>query len=252
MDKEVLNKYLSIAEDVVLLAGDYLSSLRGNISIEFQCGKDVKISADRESERIIIDTIRDKSDFPILSEEKGLIEATVRSDDLRWIVDPLDGSMNFLRGIPICCVSIGLWNRNKPLLGAIYDFNRKELFTGIVGVGAWLNGKSIKISKINAVREAILLTGFPVNTDYSSSALKNYIDQVRVFKKIRLIGSAALSLAYVATGRADAYYERNIMLWDIAGGLAILLGAGGKYSIKEANISNAYEVYATNGFLQGI
>lgn len=252
MDKEVLNKYLSIAEEVVLLAGDYLSVLGENVSIESQCGKDIKISADRESERIIIDTIREKSDFPILSEEKGLIEATTRSGDLRWIVDPLDGSMNFLRGIPTCCVSIGLWSGNKPLLGTVYDFNRKELFTGIVGTGAWLNENSIKVSKINDEREAILLTGFPVKTDYSSPALKNYIDQVRIFKKIRLIGSAALSLAYVAAGRADAYFERDIMLWDIAGGLAILSGAGGKYIIKETNISNAYEVYATNGFLQSI
>ncbi|MCL0102758.1 inositol monophosphatase [Dehalococcoidia bacterium] len=252
MTRKALAEYLAIAKQAALSAGEYLLAHKKDISIESQYGKDIKISADRESERLIIDILRDKSGLPILSEERGLIEATARSDDLRWIVDPLDGSLNFLRGIPSCCVSIGLWNGNRPMLGAIYDFERNELFTGIAGTGAWLNGHSIRVSEINAESEAVLLTGFPVNTDYSSQALTDYIDQVRIFKKIRLIGSAALSLAYVAVGRADAYVERNIMLWDIAAGLAILLGAGGKYSVKEANISNAYEVYATNRFLQGI
>jgi len=253
VDKEALNKYLIIAKEVALLAGDYLSVHRENISIQSQYGKDIKISVDREAECLILDALRDKTDFTILSEEKGFVKGTSESDDLRWIIDPLDGSLNFLRRIPSCCVSIGLWSRSSPMLGVIYDFNREELFTGIAETGAWLNGNSIKVSKISTENEAILFTGFPANTDYSSYALREYIDQVRIFKKIRLIGSAALSLAYVAVGRGDAYFERDIMLWDIAAGLAILSGAGGKYSIKGTSRSNAYEVYATNGFLpQGI
>ena len=252
MDTEALNKYLAIAEKAAMAAGSYLSDHRENITIKSQYRKDVKISADGESEHLIIDILKEKSNLAILSEEKGIIEAAAESDDLRWIVDPLDGSLNFLRGIPSCCVSIGLWSRTRPMLGAIYDFNREELFTGIAETGAWLNGNSIKVSEISAENEAVLFTGFPVNTDYSPHALRDYIDQVRVFKKVRLIGSAALSLAYVAAGRGDAYFERDIMLWDVTAGLAILSGAGGKYSIRETNGGNAYEVYATNGFLQDI
>ncbi|MCL0036161.1 inositol monophosphatase [Dehalococcoidia bacterium] len=252
MDNETLNKYLVIAGEVALLAGHYLSVHRENISIESQCGKDIKICVDREAECLILDALRDKAGFAILSEEKGLVRGTCESDDLRWIIDPLDGSLNFLRGIPNCCVSIGLWSGNKPVLGAIYDFNRKELFTGIVETGAWLNGNRIRVSKISAENEAVLFTGFPANTDYCSHALKDYVDQVRIFKKVRLIGSAALSLAYVAAGKADAYFERDIMLWDVAAGLAVLSGAGGKYCIRETSRSNTYEVYATNGFLEGI
>lgn len=252
MDRRALKKYLAIAEKAAIVAGNYLSDHRENITIQSQSGKDIKISADRESERLIIDILRGKSDFAILSEENGFIGGTSKNESIRWIVDPLDGSLNFLRGIPNCCVSIGLWNESMPVLGAIYDFNREELFTGIARLGAWLNENIVRVSEIDTVNEAVLFTGFPVNTDYSSRALKDYIDQVRIFKKIRLIGSAALSLAYVATGRADAYFERDIMLWDVAAGLAILLGAGGKYSTKETNRSNSYEVYATNVFLEGI
>ena len=252
MDRQPLDKYLFIAEEAASAAGRYLSDhKRDDISIESQHGKDVKISVDRESEEIIIDILRAKSDLAILSEEEGLTGGT-KNSNLRWVVDPLDGSLNFLRGIPNCCVSIGLCNENKPVLGAIHDFNRKELFTGIAEVGAWLNGSMIRVSEINTEHEAVLFTGFPVNTDFSSDALRNYIEQVCTFKKIRLIGSAALSLAYVAAGRADAYFERDIMFWDIAAGLAVLSGAGGKYSIKETPRSNTYDVYATNGFLQSI
>lgn len=253
MDRKSLDDYLSIAEEAAFAAGKYLSDhKKGDILIESQHGKDVKISADRESERIIIDILSAKSDLAILSEEKGFTKGGAKNSNLRWIVDPLDGSLNYLRGIPNCCVSIGLWSEDKPVLGVIYDFNRKESFTGIAEEGAWLNGSAITVSEIKAEHEVVLFTGFPVNTDFSPEALKSYIEQVRTFKKIRLIGSASLSLAYVAAGRADAYLEKDIMLWDIAAGLAVLSGAGGAYLIKETPRSNAYDVYATNRFLQNI
>jgi len=253
MDKKNLDKYLVIAEEAAVSAGKYLAGYtKDDILIDSEQRRDVKISADRDSEKIIIDILRAKSDLAILSEEKGLTGEGTRNSNLRWVVDPLDGSLNFLRGIPNCCVSIGLCDENKPVLGAIYDFNRKELFTGIAEVGAWLNGSAITVSEINTKHEAVLFTGFPANTDFSSDALRNYIEQIRTFKKIRLIGSAALSLAYVAAGRSDAYFERDIMFWDIAAGLAVLSGAGGEYFIKETSKSNAYDAYAANRFLQSI
>lgn len=253
MNKGILSKYLSIAEEAAVMAGDYLSASKSNISVESQHGKDIKLSVDRESESIIIDALRKKTDFTMLCEEKGLLKGNEHNgedDKLRWIIDPLDGSLNFFRGIPTCCVSIALWEENKPILGVILDFNRKELITGIAETGAWLNGNSIEVSKISAENEAVMFTGFPQKADYSSQALLNFVDQVRIFKKVRLLGSAALSLAYVAAGRGDAYFERDIMLWDFAAGLAILSGAGGKYSIRETHRGNAYEVHATNGFLK--
>lgn len=252
MNNRFLDKHLIIAKEAASTAGRYLSSYKkDDILIESQQGKDIKISADRESEKIIVDVLRAKSALAILSEEKGLIGGAGNSN-LMWIIDPLDGSLNFLRGIPNCCVSIGLCDGSKPMLGVIYDFYRKELFTGISGVEAWLNKKKITVSEINAERDAILFSGFPADTDFSPEALKNYVEQVRAFKKVRLMGSAALSLAYVAAGRGDAYFERDIMFWDIAAGLAILSGAGGEYSVKATPRNNVYNVYATNKFLQGI
>lgn len=265
-------KYLAIAKEAALTAGKFLADYKkANLKIVESRGKDIKISADKEAEKIIIDILKEKSDFPMLSEERGLIEGTKESG-LRWIVDPLDGSLNFFRGVPISCVSIGLWDREKPALGVVYDFNRGELFEGMVGkeacphtkreqgiegaevnevdsrygVGAWLNGKRISVSKIKNKKEAVITTGFPVRTSFSQKAIENYIKYVRAFKKVRLLGSAALSLAYVASARVDAYYEKDIMVWDIAAGLAVLSGAGGKYTMKKTNIKNAYIIKASN------
>ena len=251
--QETLDKYLALAEKAAVLAGDHLANNREDALIDSLFQRDVKTSADRESERLIVEVLMSYSDITILSEEQGVVVSSAdTSNDVRWIVDPLDGSLNYIRGIPICCVSIGMIAGNKPLLGAVYDFNRKELFTGIAEAGAWLNGNSIKVSDKKDECAAVLLTGFPASTDYAAQALRDYVDQVRSFKKVRLLGSAALSLAYVAAGKADAYFERDIMLWDVAAGLAILLGAGGEYSIRTTNESNAVEVMATNGSLQGV
>lgn len=253
MDSQTLEKYLLIAEEAAMSAGKYLAGYKkDDILIDSEQGRDVKISVDRESEEIIMEILQAKTGFSILSEEKGLTEGGIRNSELRWVVDPLDGSLNFLRGIPICCVSVGLCRENKPLLGAIYDFNRKELFVGITEIGAWLNGNTITVSQVDTEHDAILFTGFPANTDFSPAALRNYVEQLRSFKKLRWIGSAALSLAYVAAGRADTYFEKGIMFWDIAAGLAVLSGAGGKYIIEETHRINVYNAYATNSLLPNI
>jgi len=253
VDRKTLDNYLFVAKEAAMSAGKYLAGYnKDDMLIDSEQRRDVKISADRESEGIIIDILGAKSDIAILSEEKGLTGGGIKNSELRWVVDPLDGSLNFLRGIPTCCVSVGLCRENKPLLGAIYDFNREELFTGITEVEAWLNGSTITVSQVDTEYKAILFTGFPASADFSPDALRKYVEQIRTFKKLRWIGSAALSLAYVAAGRADAYLEKGIMFWDIAAGLAVVSGAGGKYFISEADKNNAYNAYATNSLLPNI
>jgi len=224
----VLEEWLSLAGEAARSAGEFLAGARiADLKIGASLGKDIKLAVDRESEDRIIGMLRERSDFPILSEEQGMIKGRMAEQDWRWVVDPLDGSLNYLRGIPLCCVSVGLWHGDSPMLGAIYDFNRNELFTGLVGCGAWLNGAAIMVSTTQAPGEAVLCAGFPVGTDLSPAALQTFVEQVRQYKKVRLFGAAALSLAYVAAGRVDAYYERDIWLWDVAAGLAIVLAAGG-------------------------
>lgn len=224
-----------------------------NFSIEKNLKRDVKIGADRRLEKLIIEYLLDNSTFNILSEESGYIKNKNKNSkykNYRWIIDPLDGSFNFLHDIPINCISIALWERDKPVLGIIYDFNRNELFNGIVGKGAWLNGESIKTSMSDKINQSVLCTGFPADSNFSNDTLNNFCRNIRNFKKIRLLGSAALSLAYVACGRADIYMEDGIKIWDVAAGLAIVSAAGGHIEYESMKKKNCMKVIASNALLK--
>jgi myo-inositol-1(or 4)-monophosphatase len=248
--REDLKRWLSLAEEAARLSGAFLVKFKDKAKkIRSNFGRDIKVEADQESEKIIADYLQGRSEFPILSEESGL-QGTANSDrGFLWIIDPLDGSLNYSRGIPICCISIGLWQGDNPVLGSVYDFNNEELFAGIVGEGAWLNQKSIKPSTTAKEEQAILFTGFPIGTDFSVNGLTAFVRHIQAYKKLRLLGSAALSLAYVASGRADAYLEKDIMLWDVAGGLAIVKAAGGRIIQINPHKLNTLTVYASNPML---
>jgi myo-inositol-1(or 4)-monophosphatase len=242
-----------LAKTAALAAGEHLRDKGENWrKLETATGHDVKIRADRESERLIIDWIS-SAGFSIFSEEAGLVSDKERkaNSGYVWIVDPLDGSLNYHKDIPISCVSIALYNDTQPIIGVVYDFNRDELFSGLVGSGAWLNQQPIQPSAVNEISNAVLATGFPVNTDFSSTALAHFIGEIQQFRKIRLFGTAALSLCYVACGRIDAYREDRIMFWDVAAGLALLKSAGGVLHVKNFEHPGAsVNVVATNGVLR--
>lgn len=245
ISKTELHTYFSIAKEAASLAGDLLSKRsQSSIKVNSAEGKDIKMAADVNSEDVILKYLSGKSLFSILSEEKGFVQR--ENEDYVWIVDPLDGTMNYLRNIPMCCVSIGLWHKDKPLLGVVYNFNTNEFYSGIVGEGAWINDVEINVSDVSEKKEAVLCTGFPVNTDFSKNAIKEFVEDVGVYKKIRMIGSAALSSCYVACGKTDVYYEKDIMLWDIAGGIPIVLGAGGSAEYKNTQREYSCNVYVSN------
>ena len=208
--------------------------------------RDVKLGADAEAEGLIIEDLRSSTDLPILSEERGSVGGSGRGDGLRWIVDPLDGSVNYLMGIPLSAVSIGLWHDDQPVLGAIYDFWRDDMYTGILGSGAWLNDVPIRASETAEVGRAVLCTGFPAGTDFSSDAVGQFVRDVQQYRKIRLLGSAALSLAFVAAGRVDAYFERDIKLWDVAAGIAIACSAGSRIERAVSRHPQSLTVYVAN------
>lgn len=246
--ENVIREWLSIAKEAALLAGAFLSGNRGpNLGVKKESGRDVKLTADIESEKIILNYLKEKSDFSILSEESGLIKRS--RQELKWVVDPLDGTFNYMRGIPLCCISIGLWQADNPVLGVVYEFNRSELFSGIAKKGAWLNDSPISASGIIKKERAVLCTGFPVNTEFSKKNIQIFVENVSSYKKIRLLGSAALSIAYVASGRVDVYQERDIMLWDVGGAIPILLGAGGKLNMNKAPKIYSYHIFACNGLM---
>ena len=244
-----LSSLLELAKKIAFQAGSTLIKKQKYArQVHHSHERDVKIKGDILSETIILEFLQLNSSFPILSEEAGIIGKIDREQYL-WIVDPLDGSLNYSQGIPFCCISIALWKGNKPILGVVYDFDRKELFSGLIGEGAWLNEIPIKISNITKNNEATLCTGFPINTDFSVDGITRFVHKIKAYKKVRLLGSAALSLAYVACGRVDAYMEENIMLWDVAAGCAIVSAAGGEILIESLdNLENPINVFAKNRF----
>jgi len=248
---------LHLAESAALLAGSHLRNRRGEWKdLTAASVHDVKIAADRHSEALIVEQLA-ASGIPLYSEEAGAIDtrrAARRSSKAAgplWIIDPLDGSLNYHQGIPLCCVSIALYEGARPLLGVVYDFNHDEMFCGCSGRGAWLNHRPMEPSRTELVSRAVLATGFPVRTDYSAPALSEFLGAVQKFRKVRLLGSAALSLCYVACGRVDAYREDGIRFWDVAAGCAIVDAAGGTVAIeKMASPASPVDVIATNGRLQ--
>lgn len=240
----VINELLVLAQDAALESGRILLK-EGGSSIDSESGHDIKLRADKESESRIFAKL-EQTGINILSEEYGVNKKN--DDDLWWIVDPLDGSLNYQRHISICCISIALWKEGKPLLGVVYDFNNDKLYSGIVGEGASLNGKSICVSGISEKGKAIIATGFPVYLKFDDKVLSDFVKTLQDYKKVRLFGSAALSCMMVAQGSVEVYSESNIALWDVAAGIAIIESAGGnciyEYTDKEKYLLN---VFAANG-----
>ena len=191
---------------------------------------DLVTSVDKASEQVIIETLlKAYPDHGVIAEESG-IGGNAKSD-YQWIIDPLDGTVNFARGIPHFCVSIALKHKDRIEQAVIYDPIREELFTASRGAGAQLNGYRIRVGNALDLNGCIFLTAFPFKSRQHLPAYMNIFESV--FSKVadvRRAGSAALDLAYVATGRADAYLEAAIKPWDIAAGELIVVEAGGLVS----------------------
>ena len=221
------------AKKIAVTVGDYLFKQQ-NKKVESSLGRDIKLDLDKEAESQIISYLDSKFDHCFLSEEAGYI-GEARFDKPYWIIDPIDGTANYSRDIPFACVSIALWKEKSPILGVVYDFYRKELFSGLVGSGAWLNNEKLNDHKKVALSSAVLATGFPTYMQFTDESLLNFIELVKNYKKIRMIGSAALSLSYVACGRVDTYIEKNIKIWDIAAGVAINEAIKGNIEINFMN-----------------
>ncbi len=182
---------------------------------------------DQEAERRIVKVLH-----PLLPEagfitEEGTVEQS-RTNEYNWIIDPLDGTTNFLHGLPIYAISIGLTRNNKPVLGIVYHVVRKECFHAIEGDNAYCNDRMIHVSKIPTLQESLLATGFPY---YHFNKRDSYLNIIKEFLEkthgIRRLGSAAIDLAYVACGRIEGYFEYNLNAWDVAAGVLIVQQAGG-------------------------
>lgn len=199
---------------------------KGYRSIHVEEAHDVKLQADLESERKIRDYLGSASPFPIIGEEQGGDSTLWDSEQYYWVVDPLDGTYNYLRAYPQCCVSIGLMRGSEAVLGVVYDFNRDEIFTGGEGLPFAINGTPHTPNWETSLDKACLTTGFPHSMKRDMDSMDSYIQILLRYKKVRMIGTAALAMTYVATGYFDVYYETGIKLWDIAAGLAFAKSVG--------------------------
>ena len=240
---------LNIAKKAALKAGNFLrkNKIDINKTISFT-NRDIKLQADIESERIIKEILKKDSTFEILAEESGL--SSEESSKNLWVVDPLDGTANYSRDIPLCCVSIAMLSNTKPVLGVIYDFNNDELYEGSLNTSACLNGKKISVSKTKKTEEGVLVTGLPNDTDYSNKAMMELIKNFQNWRKVRMIGSAALASTYIASGKADLYMENKSYLWDIAAGAAIVNAAGGEALILNQNEKFQVDVRFSNSLIK--
>lgn len=247
-----VTQYLNLAVEVARKAGQFLFNNNGkNLNIIKEEERDIHFRFDLDAEKIIINELQNGSECKIVTEESGTIDSVGRGNDFLWIVDPIDGSINYSEGIPLSCVSVSLWKNSLPVLGVIYDFNRDHLYSGLIGLGAWMNNCPICVKPFRNYEKAILCTGFPAAMDFSESAINRFIENVKKFRKVRMIGSAALSLAFVASGKVDAYYEKNIKIWDVAAGLAIVKAAGGEIfcsGFPQSHIVDAYGGSSLNLF----
>ena len=243
------SKELKIAKKAALKAGNFLRKNKNNLNTTLtSTDRDIKLKADVDAEKIIKDIIKKDSHFGILAEESGM--SSEESHKNLWVVDPLDGTANYSRNIPLCCVSIAMLSGAKPVLGVIYDFNNNELYEGSINTSACLNGEEISVSKIKKSHEGILVTGLPNNTDYSDEAMIEMIQNFQNWRKVRMIGSAALASTYIASGKADLYMENKSYLWDIAAGAAIVNAAGGKALILNHNKKFQVDVRFSNSLIK--
>jgi myo-inositol-1(or 4)-monophosphatase len=227
MNAADLEAALFVAQAAAAAGAAVLRGLwRGAQTTLAEKGRDIKLQADRDAEAAIL-AVLDATPWPRLAEESGEHGAVAQGDTPYWVVDPLDGTVNFSRGIPFCSVSLALCVGDRPLLGVVTDFVHDETFSGAPGHGARLNGRPMRVSELCDAGKALVGFGMPLNRDYGESETLEFHRTMNRFRRGRQLGSAALLLAWVACGRLDAYFIDDIMFWDIAAGMALVEAAGG-------------------------
>jgi myo-inositol-1(or 4)-monophosphatase len=235
-----MHPMLSIAVRAARRAGSIINRASldsGGLQVRSKQANDFVTEVDRAAEAAIIEAVQKAyPEHAILGEESGAVGPESGKAEYRWIIDPLDGTTNFIHGFPQYCVSIGVEHRGALAHAVIYDPSRNELFTASKGRGAFLNDRRIRVSKCLKLQDALVGTGFPFK-ELSRADL--YLKQLRALMEkssgVRRAGAAALDLAYVACGRLDAFWELGLMPWDMAAGVLLIQEAGGLVGDLEGN-----------------
>jgi myo-inositol-1(or 4)-monophosphatase len=249
--KEVTHKVIEIAKE----AGAFIREQRKTFSpdkIEFKGLNDLVSYVDKTAEQIIVSALQ------LVLPEAGFIteEKTINriGEKYNWIIDPLDGTTNFIHGLPVFSVSIALQEEDELVIGVVYEINMDECFYAWKGSPAYLNGNEIRVNTTPTVDQCLLATGFPYyDFEKQAAYIELFADLMRSCHGLRRLGSAAVDLAYTACGRFDAFYEYNLNAWDVAAGIVIVRQASGEIvNFKGGNeVLNTRELLATNGKITG-
>ena len=219
-----------------------------NLQVSKKEPGDFVSSADKRTEKIIIEELhKAHPEHGIVTEETGIINKN--NTEKRWIIDPIDGTMNFLNGIPQFAISVGYEENQEIKCGVIFNPIMNEMYCAEKGNGAYLNNSRIRVSNKKKLKDSLLVTGGPKqNSKNKDKIFSEYIKVSKNVSNIRKFGSAALDMAYVASGRFDGYWQRELNYWDIAAGIIILKEAGGfvSYFDEDKNIPLKKNIVASN------
>lgn len=247
MLQQITNSVIEIAKQ----AGDFIRQERNNFNndrVEYKGLNDMVSYVDKKAEDLIVSGLE-----RVLPEAGFITEEQTKSyvaERYNWIIDPLDGTTNFIHGLPVFSVSIALKEYDELVMGVVYEINQNECFYAWKGAPAYLNGQEIKVSKAPKIADSLIATGFPY---YDFTKQPQYIELFTYLMKnchgLRRLGSAAVDLAYTACGRFDCYYEYNLNAWDAAAGVVIVRQAGGEVVNFSGGdeVLDSRELLATNG-----
>jgi myo-inositol-1(or 4)-monophosphatase len=260
MNKSELRRALAAAVRAAHAAGKLMrKNLRETKVVNARTSHDIKLELDVRCQKLIEKILRRTFPRIALLGEEGDSGAT--NEALRWVVDPIDGTVNFAYGIPHACVSIALQTRSaergvrnktvapgyQTIVGVVYDPFTDETWTAIRGEATRLNGHLTRVSVRKQLKESIVCVGFAKSRHSLERALPHFIWMARRVRKMRMMGAAALGLAYVASGRFDAYIERGVSLWDVAAGGLLIECAGGKFWTEHVPGTQKIRMVASNG-----
>ncbi len=232
MQREELENILTSVEAIALKAGRFILEQRQAVSsdmIETKSLNSLVSYVDKEAEKMIVSALKDLVPGAGFIAEEGTSEK--RGEEYNWIIDPLDGTTNFLYDVPVFAVSIALASAEAIELGVVYECGRDELFSAYQGGGARLNGQAIKLAEQKNLKDSLLATGFPYYDFERMQEFNAFLAKLYPSTRgLRRMGSAATDLAYVACGRFNAYFEYGLSPWDVAAGILLVQEAGGKVS----------------------
>ncbi len=224
--------YIKTCERAARAGGEVLLSWRTRFKAREKAPKDLVTEADLESQQVIQSLLLGEFSEHVFLGEESTPDAQAGADEaeFRWIVDPLDGTVNYVHQLPSFAVSVALERRGELLAGVVCDPVLDECYTASAGQGAFLNGRPISVSRCGRLREALVAASLSAGVERDAPEVQQFIEVIYAAQAVRRLGSAALNLSYVAAGRLDAYWATSVKIWDVAAGVLILREAGGEIS----------------------